>query len=495
MLRRTAWVLGLTIMVSSFSLIASGLYGVYAYTRSPSPWEWHAWTVMLGMGALYIGIGAALYAVGDANIRKPWEALLATVLIWILIPLVDAFPFMLAARIPYIDAAFESVSGWTTTGLTILSGEPSSWRSVYVPLVDNIPETLKMWRSLMQWEGGLGIVILTVAVLAPPGVSAAVLYLAEGKFEKLEASFKRTSVIMGIIYVVLTAVSWLLFIVAGMPPLDAAHHAMTGIATAGFSPHSESLGYYYRMGNSAVLVAGMIVMMLGAINFSDHYNVLRGNLAALRQSIELQAQLLIIILAGLFSYLAWAFNPDFRSHFTLLQVVFHYVSAFATAGFQAGDLHATPDSYKLLLTILSLIGGSAFSTAGGIKVLRVLIAAKSISLEADTVIRPSGYVPRKRLSKYVVDETIVRRTLATISAFTGAYIVLVMIMSLVDPQYSLGDIMLEIASAMGNVGLSTGISAASAPVSAKIILIAAMLLGRLEVISYLIALKSLLVPR
>ena len=490
MLRKALWLIGLAVMVSSFSLIGSGLYGLYWYSKAPSLWEWHSWTVMLGFGAIYFGMGGLFYIIGEGEIRRAKEALLITVLVWILIPLLDAIPFMAAARIPYVDAAFESVSGWTTTGLTVLTGEPSTWHHVYVPIVDEIPHTLKMWRTLMQWEGGLGIVILTVAVLAPPGVSAAILYLAEGKFERLEASFKRTSVLMCVIYVVLTAFSWMLFVIAGMPPLDALHHAMTGIATAGFSPHSQSLGYY--LDKPAVLVAGMIVMMLGAISFSDHYNVLKGNFSALRRSVELQAQIVILVLAGFLAYIAWVMDPGFREHFSLLQVFFHVDSAFATAGFQAGDLHSVPEAYKLIIAILSIIGGSAFSTAGGIKVLRLLIAIKSISLEADSVIQPPGYVPKRRLSKYVVDEVIIRRTLATITAFVGTYILLVMIMSTLTPSYDLGDVMLEIASAMGNVGLSSGISAASAPISSKIILIAAMLLGRLEVISYLIAIKGIL---
>jgi trk system potassium uptake protein TrkH len=483
------WVLGLAIMVSSFSLLASGVYGLILELRGATQEHW-AWRSMLGYGVLYLVLGTLLYRHGSSEIRRAKEALAITVLVWILIPLLDAVPFMAALNIPYLDAAFESVSGWTTTGLTILSGEPSSVRGIYVPLVDEIPETLKLWRTLMQWEGGLGIVILTVAVLAPPGVSAAVLYLAEGKFEKLEASFKKTSVLMGVIYVILTAFSILLFLIAGMSLGDSIHHAMTGIATAGFSPHSQSLGYY--MSKPAVLVAGMIVMMMGAISFADHYNILKGNFAALKRSLELQAQIVILVLAGLFSYFVWVLNPSFQAKYSLLQVFFHVDSAFATAGFQAGDLHSVPEAYKLVLAVLSIIGGSAFSTAGGIKVLRVLIAAKSISLEADLVIKPPGYVPKRRLGKYTVNEVIIRRTLATVTAFISTYVFLSMMLSLLVPSYDLGDVFLEVASAMGNVGLSTGISAAAAPVSAKIILIAAMLLGRLEVITYLIVLKAAL---
>ena len=488
-MRRYAYYAGLAIVASSFSLIGSGVYGLYRYVSDGSMVEGLAGAEMLAYGGLYIIVGLLLTRVGSGSLRMS-EAVALTVLVWLAVPILDAIPFARVLHIPLVDAVFESVSGWTTTGLTILTGEPSSSGHVYVPRVEEIPDTLKVWRTLMQWEGGLGIVVFTIALLAPPGVSVAALYLAEGKFERLEASFKKTAVKMGVIYVVLTVISILLLLAAGMTPWDAVHHAMTGIATAGFSTHSDSVGYY--LGKPAVLVAAAIVMFLGAVSFSDHYNLLTGRLGALRRSVELKGQLAIMLLAGLLAWAIWLRDPYFEHNMSLLQVEFHVVSAFATAGFQAGDLHATGESYKILLAILSLIGGSAFSTAGGIKVLRILIAARSISMEADLVVHPRGYVPRRSLGQYVIDEDLVRRTLATIAAFTWTYVLLVMALAALYPGlYDLGDVFFEIASAMGNVGLSAGISAASAPEGAKLILIAAMLLGRLEVVAYIVALKSI----
>ncbi len=487
-MKRLAWVSGLAIMATSLSLLGAGIYGLIKYDIGYNYEQWPG-TVMLFSGLSFVIIGWIMYNLGKGETIRQKEAIIATVFLWLVIPLLAAVPFKVAAGIPYVDAAFESVSGWTTTGLTILSGEPSSWHHVYVPSVDEVPDTIKIWRTLMQWEGGLGIVILTIAILAPPGVSAAVLYLAEGKFERLEASFKRTAVLMGIIYVILTGIGILLFLFAGTSMYDAVNHAMTGIATAGFSPHSDSLGYY--MNKPTVLVAGMIVMFLGAISFSDHYNFLKGNFTQVLQSVELRAQILILLVASGFGLLAWYVYAGFHTDFSPLQVVFHVTSAFATAGFQAGNLHNTPESYRVLLAVLSIIGGSAFSTAGGIKVLRLLISIKAISMESDTMTHPPGYVPRRVLGKYYLDEVLVRRTLATVTAFIGTYTLLVMLLALVAPGYDLGDVIFEVASAMGNVGLSTGISAASAAVPVKLILIAAMLLGRLEVITYLVVLRML----
>ncbi len=480
---------GLAVATSSIPLIASGALGLAYFLYSGSPAELRPALVMLAHGSLLLGIGLFLKELESEPIR-PGDAVVVTALIWLTVPLLAAIPFMAASSIPFIDALFEAVSGWTTTGLTILSGEPSSWHGVYVPRIEELPVTLQAWRTIMQWVGGLGIVVFTVAFLARPGVSAAVLYIAEGKLERLEASLKRSAFKMGLLYIVLTLISIALLYAAGMTFIDAIHHAMTGIATAGFSVHSSSVGYY--LDKPAVLVAAMIVMFMGAVNFVDHNNVLSLKPGKLRHSIELHAQLAIIGISSLFALYLWHSDPSMNSLFTPLQVVFHVVSSSATAGFQAGNLGLANDSYKTLLTTLALVGGSAFSTAGGIKVMRILIALKSLSIEAGSIIHPPGYTPSRRLGRYVLDEPLIRRTLAVITAIIITHNILtIMLAGLYPSMYSLADSAFEVASAMGNVGLSVGISAAHAPSGAKLILIAAMTLGRLEVITYLVALKKI----
>lgn len=490
MLKRFGYYAGLAIIASSFSLLGSGIYGALLYFTRGAYLEYYPSMVMLVMGIAYIFMGFLLTRAGTTPLKMS-EAVAVTVLVWLLVPTLDAIPFAIALRIPYIDSLFESVSGWTTTGLTILSGQPSSWHNTYVPEVSALPETLKVWRTLMQWEGGLGIVIFTIALLAPPGVSVAMLYLAEGKFERLEASLRRSAIKMGAIYTVLTLIGAILFLLAGMPFSDALQHSMTGIATAGFSTHTESIGYY--MNNPLILIVAALVMFMGAVSFADHHAILTGKFRSLRNSIELHAQLVILAGSILLAYYMWLKDPSFHNAFQPIQVWFHVVSAFATAGFQAGNLHTASESYKILLAILSIIGGSAFSTAGGIKVLRLLISLKSISYEADLVVHARGYMPRKRLGNYYLNEDLIRRTLATVAAFVLTYSLLVITLASIYPgMYDLGDIMFEIASAMGNVGLSTGISAAAAPIGAKIILIMGMLLGRLEVVAYIAALRFIL---
>ncbi|MEB3851235.1 MAG: hypothetical protein LRS49_01460, partial [Desulfurococcales archaeon] len=365
--------------------------------------------------------------------------------------------------------------------------EASSWHHAYVPRVEELPVTLQVWRTLMQWEGGLGIVVFTIGVLAAPGISAAALYLAEGRVEKIEASVAATAWKMFIIYSTLTAVSAALFFLAGMPLYDAISHAMTGVATAGFSTHTESIGYY--LSNRAVMIVAMVTVLSGAINFRDHYNILTFRLRELAKSVELRAQAAILLASAAASLYIWANTPSFRERFTALQVVFHVVSSSSTAGFQAGDLGSTPDAYKAILAFLALLGGSAFSTAGGIKVLRLVVLAKVASIEAVTPLRPHGFRPNLRLGGRRLTDQYIRSVAVTATLMVVTHFMLsVALAGLYPSRYTLADAAFEVASAMGNVGLSVGISAASAPLGAKADLILAMLLGRLEVIAYLVAL-------
>ncbi len=438
---------------------------------------------LASIGLLMVLLGVTVYRLLYSRIRMH-EAILATVAIWILTPLLGSLPYLML-HIPFIDAVFESVSAWTTTGLTIFTGEQSG--GAYVPRIEELPDSFKWLRTLTQWEGGLGIVVFTIAVLAPPGVSVAVLYLAEGRFERLEASLKKTAVLMGWIYVMLTIIGFVLFYLAGMPWEDALHHAMTGVATAGFSTHSESLGYYHT---TPVLSAGMIIVMLGAISFSDHYNVLRLRWGRLKESVELKAQIAMIAVFTLIGLLLWIRDPRLHVAMEPIDVVFNIVSSSATAGFQSSSLSDAGSGFKMLLAVASLIGGSAFSTAGGIKVLRVLVALKAIAIEASKAVHPHGYKPNRRLGRYILDEDLLLKTLATTAAMLLAYTLLTMALVIAVPMYSLEDAALEVASAMGNVGISSGITGAGMPVAAKTVLIAAMLLGRLEVITYVMAIQG-----
>ncbi|MCE4601833.1 MAG: hypothetical protein F7B18_01475 [Desulfurococcales archaeon] len=484
MLRKIVSYTGLAVGTSSFSLIGAGLYGI-SFTM-----EHEVALVFLSLGVAYLLVGLALSRVESRGLSIG-EGVLLTILVWLTVPALTSVALVITLDIPFIDAYFESVGGWTTTGLTIMSGEPSSWDGSYVPSVGELPDTVKMWRSIMQWLGGLGIIVFTIALLARPGISAAVLYVAEGRYERLEASLKRSAYRLGILYTILTLIGVTLIYASGATLIDSIHFSMTAISTAGFTPYTESIASY--LDYDWVLVTTLLVSFMGAMSFSDHDSILTLRISRLRYSVELRVQLLILLLAIAATWLLYERDALLREAYTLRQAIYDAVSAYTTVGFQSGPLGEASGDYKIWLIVLSAIGGSAFSTAGGIKVLRIAVALKVLTMEAETIVKPQGYAPKRRMGRYYVDERLVRRVMAGIAAFVFTYIILVVTAILLYPNmYKADDILFEMASAVFNIGLSTGITAASAPTGMKILLVTGMLLGRLEVIPFIVAARQVI---
>lgn len=484
-MRSVAPYLALALITAGLPLAAGGIYGVLLY-YSGGDYREYVVGYQLGLaGALLVALGYLASRVRTGPIR-PGEGVLATTLVWLFVPIITGIPLAEALGIPLIDAIFESASGWTTTGLTIFNGKPSSWESVYVPSIDELPSSVKLWRGLIQWLGGLGIIVFTIAFLARPGISAALLYLAEGRFERLEASLKRTATKMGIIYVTLTVISVALFKIGGLTWEDSVIHALTGIATGGFSTRQESMSFYLE--SDFILAVALFTAFLGASNFADHYNVLTLRPGRLRESVELKAQLLLIALFLAAVYLAYNRDAVLREAYTMKQAVFDTISALLNVGFQTGNLGDAPDTFKFLVLLATIIGGSAFSTAGGIKILRVVIAAKIVKIQALETIKPPGYTPNRRLGKYMVDEHLEKATISVVSSFFALYgLIVASLLMLYPGRYPLDDLLLESASAVFNMGESTGITGAESPVGMKILFIGAMLFGRVEILPFIIA--------
>lgn len=485
-MKRIAPYLALALITAGLPLTIGGLYGLFLYYTRGDPREYAVGYQMSLAGSLLVALGYLASRIRAGPIRTG-EGVLATTLVWLFVPVITGIPLAMALRIPLIDAIFESASGWTTTGLSIFTGEPSSWGSVYVPSIDELPGSVKLWRGMIQWLGGLGIVVFTIAFLARPGISAALLYLAEGRFERLEASLKRSATKMGIIYATLTIICITLFKMTGLSWEDSIVHSLTGIATGGFSTKSESM--YFYIDNNYVLAVALFAAFLGASNFADHHSILTLRLGRLRESVELKAQLSLIALFAAAAYIAYYRDELLRETYTLKQSLFDTVSALLNVGFQTGSLGEAPGSFKFLILLATIIGGSAFSTAGGIKVLRVVIAAKIIKIQALESIKPPGYAPNKRLGKYIVDEHLEKATISVVSSFFIAYGLLVAALLVMYPhKYPLDNLLLESASALFNMGESTGITGASAPIGMKILFIGAMLMGRVEILPFIVAL-------
>lgn len=479
---------GLALIVASMPLIASGAAGLAVYG---SRWS-EDLRISLGLllfGLSYAVTGLLLSRLQSGGLTKT-DAVMLTVFIWVATPFLNAIPFRLALGIDLLSAFFESVSGWTTTGLSILTGEKAV-DGTYYPVPEELPGAIAIWRSVIQWIGGVGIVVFTIAFLARPGISAAILYLAEGRFERLEISFKRSAIRMAQVYTIYTVVSAIMIYLAGMNLWDAVLHAMTGIATGGFSTHADSVGFYKDQ--YLVYITTLMAAFIGATSFSDLDNILNLRFRRLAASPEFKGMIAAIIFVIISSVLLWINDDTLRNSYKLADVLYNSLSALSNVGFGVAPLNQAGESYMLYLTVIMFIGGSAFSTAGGIKILRLVIIEKTIRIEVDMITKPRGYVSKKRLGGHTLDEKLFRKTLAVVAAFIIIYgILLITALILYGDKYNTVALAFEVASALTNMGLSSGVTSPLMPDGLKIIMILGMLMGRLEVLPFIIALFYLM---
>ncbi len=466
------------------AFLISGLVTLTPVPLGLSNGEINVATTFTIVGILYMVIGILWRRISaSARPMLLGDAILSAILSWILVPLFSAIPLTLALNIPFIDAWFESVSGFTTTGLTIFTGEVDPDYHVYLPRVDEIPVMIQFWRSFLQWIGGIGILVLFAAFAVGRGIPSHLIGMAEGRYEHLEPSIARSMRAFIEVYAVLTVVAVLLFLIAGMPLYDAINHAMTGIATGGFSVRPESIAYY---GSVLIELAAITIMLLGALNFSDHYAWLRGE--SLRIVRNPETHILIVIIA-LLSYSATTIlvSKGWPLPEALRLSLFQFISAVTGTGFQTMDIASAPDAYKLMLTAACLLGGSILSTTGGIKMFRLLIVLSSLKWIYYEVSTGPGRVVVRKLAGRNIDMSTMQQAVAIISLFIVTWLSATILLLIIMPYRDITDIGFEAASALGNVGLSTGVATGGAPLAAKLVFIALMSLGRLEILPYLMA--------
>jgi trk system potassium uptake protein TrkH len=419
-----------------------------------------------------------------------WHGLIIAGIGWLLVPALGSLPLFLIARrlgggilFPYADftsAFFESLSGFSGTGLT-MALRP-----------DLLPKTLQWWRSLSQWIGGMGVIVLMIALLVGPGASAAVLYYGEARTEKIHPSVRSTVRTMWWIFALYTVLSALAFFSAGMPPWEALNHAMTGVATGGFVIWPDSLGHYRSLGIEIVAIFSMIA---GAVSFVVHYQMLSGGPQVLWRDLQTRSFIFGLILGvgltGLILLRVWPAKEAFRT------AAFQYISAMTCTGFQTVNLSHWPETGKLLLTVGMVVGGAAGSTSGGVKVMRLVVVVAGIGWQIRRLLAPpDALVPCRLGTEFYSPEKIYRQMSEAAALFflwvsflvAGAF---VLAQFYPTGQYTLADFLFEIASAQGNVGLSVGITHPLMPTLAKLLLSFHMWLGRLEIIPVLIIIRTI----
>jgi trk system potassium uptake protein TrkH len=414
-------------------------------------------SVILGVFFRVIGRGAGEIPLDLA------EGGVIVFITWTTAMVLSAFPFYLSGFLSFRNSFFESVSGWTTTGLSVMN-------------VSRTPMIFLMWRSLMQFAGGAGLAIVMLsAILGPHGRG---LYQAEGRTEQLLPNVKRSARMVVMIYSGYTAAGAILYLAAGMTPFDSINHALSALSTGGFSTRAASIGYY----NSVFIeTVTMVLMVLGSTNFATHYVLLRGKFRSVARNGELRVTVVMlaifvpIVLACVVSLL-YPFTKAVRIS------LFETISALTTTGYSTASYNDWPDLAVACLVVLMLVGGGICSTAGGIKQYRIYILVKSVVWEIKSHLLPRTAVRENYIwrgeNKFYVSHVHVKEIGIFFFIYVSTYITGVLIF--LAYGYPLRGSLFEFASALGTVGLSTGLTGASMPSGILWTEIAGMFLGRLE---------------
>lgn len=375
------------------------------------------------------------------------------------------------------DAIFESMSGLTTTGATVLTN------------LDVLPRSILYYRQQLQWLGGMGIIVLAVAVLPMLGVGGMQLYRAETpgpvKDTKLTPRITETAKALWYVYLGFTSACAISYWLAGMGPFDAICHAFSTVAIGGFSTHDQSIGYF---DSATIDLIAIFFMFAAGINFSLHFFAWRRlSVAHYLADHEFRAYGVIllavsfVVVASLLFYGTYASNGS-----ALINGVFQAVSIATTTGFATADFAAWPGAIPAMLIFASFIGGSAGSTAGGIKVIRWLLIYKQGVREIVRLVHPSAELPVK-LGKTAVQY----RVVDAVWGFFSVYVVVFGIMLIAMMMTGLDQVTAfsAVAASLNNLGPGLGDVASgfmTVPDAAKWIAIAGMLLGRLEIFTLLV---------
>ncbi|MEM6279528.1 MAG: TrkH family potassium uptake protein [Verrucomicrobiota bacterium] len=429
-----------------------------------------------------IGFGVLLYLFslgGKLEVLRR-EAILVVGLSWIMVSFLGILPYLLTeGGLDFFDAFFESVSGFTTTGSTIMSD------------IESFPDAILLWRSVTQWLGGIGILVVFVAVLSFLGAGSKSLVAQESS---LNISDSRTSRIRDVafallkVYLTLSAICFVGLLILGMPAFEAVCHAMCTIATGGFSPKNLSIGHYQDLGIEMWIA---LFMFLSSIGFMIYVFVVTKNWKRLKKEEEARYYLFLVFLAVL------AIGLDLMlasTHFGYRQALhdgfFNVISISSTTGFVASDYSQWPLFSQMLLMLLMLIGGCAGSTSGGIKMNRVILYLKTAQRELVRSFRPTK-VFRIRLNGMAPDEHV----LTTISFFIALGFVLsgaaCVVVSLLEPQLNMISTIGCVFATLFNIG--PGFEAVGPTENfgflnpaTKMVLSFLMILGRLEFFALLV---------
>ena len=407
---------------------------------------------------------------------RPRDMYLLTVSSWLVVCVFAALPFLLTQHISYTDAFFESMSGITATGATVLSG------------LDTMSPGILMWRSMLHWLGGIGFIGMAVAILPLLRIGGMRLFQTESsdRSEKVMPRSHMVAKSIVAVYVGITVFGSLAFWWAGMSPFDAINHAMSAISTGGFSTSDQSLA---KWDIPAVHWVAVVVMILGSLPFTLYVATLRGHRKALIKDQQVQGLLAMLVATWLVLGTWYWATTDLHWLDALRHVALNVTSVVTTTGFALGDYSMWGNFSLMLFFYLGFVGGCSGSTAGGIKIFRFQVAYILLKANLNQLIHPRAVIKQK-YNGHRLDEEIVRSILTFSFFFAITICIIALLLSLLGVDW-----MTALTGAAGTVsGVGPGLGEvigpagnyASLPDAAKWILSGGMLLGRLEIITVLV---------
>ena len=396
---------------------------------------------------------------------------------WTAIGLFGSLPFYLGGEFPsFVDALFESVSGFTTTGSSILIN------------IEGLSKGLHLWRSLIQWLGGMGIIVLSIAILPFLGVGGMQLYKAEVPSpvpDKLKPRIRDTAMILWKVYALISLTEVVLLMVGGMNLFDALCHTFTTMPTGGFSTKNASVAHFNSVYFDSVFI---FFMLLAGINFSLHYQLLSGKPLAFWKDSECRFFLFtVLFLTAIVSFNIYGSVYD-KIGQSIRYGSFQVVSIITTTGYVTADYEKWPAMSQLILLLCMFIGASAGSTGGGIKILRIMLCFKYCYKELFALIHPHS-VTHIKISGKIVPENVMRSVVGFVVLYIGLFVICTIVLAGMGMDFvtSIG----AVAATMGNIGPGFGMVGpvqhfAHVPYMGKWLLIWCMLLGRLEIFTVII---------
>ncbi len=463
---------GILLMILSGFIMISAVWSFYYH-------ESLAAQAMIKSGVITLFAGLLLFLItyryDHRNIGKK-EGYIIVAFTWISISLFGALPFYLSGAIPlYSDAFFETMSGFTTTGATILED------------IESMQRGLLFWRSLTQWLGGMGIIVLTLAILPILGIGGMQLFIAEAPGttpNRLHPRIKETAKRLWGIYFSLTIILAIILKLGGMSIFDSFCHALTTMSTGGFSPNNDSIAGY----SSFIQYVFILFMLLAGINFSLHYFFIKGQFEKFFKNDELRFYLIIIsAFATLFTAAVFLLHETGLEE-SFRHSLFQVTSIITTTGYVTVDYLQWEEFLWGVLFLLMFVGGCIGSTAGGIKMIRHLILLKNTTLEFKRLIHPMAVIPVRFNGKSIPQE-IIQNFLAFFLIYILIFAAGSAIMTIMGLDFisAIG----SVAATLGNVGPGIGSvgsinNYAHIPMPGKWFLSFLMMLGRLELFTVLL---------